>query len=207
MYKWQHIYMPWLLYGLLALKVRRLTVAGRALLLSPTPLFPSHLLPLQVRVDDIYCEWRLCMHAPSSLSNSAPPAGTWVTRLSGHIRVNHYDPMLERMVLVKAVWAAWRIALPLLVWQGVSPAEYWLLFLVAELASGYWLAWNFQVCMGGKRGARVKLPGVMGGERGARVEHIRIGGEKRTRVEFMFPAPHPLPQRRCLCRSRTSLRG
>ena len=67
-YKWQHIYMPWLLYGLLALKARWLTGAGRVeRCYSAPPLSSSHLLPLQVRVDDIYCEWRLCMHAPSSL--------------------------------------------------------------------------------------------------------------------------------------------
>lgn len=67
-----------------------------------------------------------------------------MSRLSGHIRVNHYNSMFYRMVVTKAVWAAWRIGVPLLLWQRVSPLEYWTLFLIAELASGYWLAINFQ---------------------------------------------------------------
>ena len=45
---------------------------------------------------------------------------------------------------MKLVWTAWRIGVPLLV-LGVPLSTYWGLFLIAELASGYWLAFNFQV--------------------------------------------------------------
>ena len=63
---------------------------------------------------------------------------------AGPIRVNMYDNPLYRVVFTKAVWAAWRIALPLLLW-GVPLSTYIALFIIAELASGYWLAFNFQV--------------------------------------------------------------
>jgi hypothetical protein len=49
-----------------------------------------------------------------------------------------------RAALVKAVWFSWRVLVPLLVWR-VPLGTYAGLFLLSELVSGYWLAWNFQV--------------------------------------------------------------
>jgi hypothetical protein len=46
--------------------------------------------------------------------------------------------------LVKLVWVIWRILVPLFVFN-VPASQFWPMFLVAELASGYWLAFNFQV--------------------------------------------------------------
>ena len=58
--------------------------------------------------------------------------------------MNYYDSPLIRLYAVKIFWALWRIVLPLAVFR-VPMAEFWVTFLVAELASGYWLAFNFQV--------------------------------------------------------------
>jgi fatty acid desaturase len=69
---------------------------------------------------------------------------TWLEGMNGPIRVNHYSNPWLRMVATKLVWAAWRIGYPLAV-AGVPHASFWPLFLVTELASGAWLAWNFQV--------------------------------------------------------------
>jgi len=64
--------------------------------------------------------------------------------MSGPVRVNMYNSPWIRLVLTKAVWAAWRIAIPLALWR-VPLGQFAALFLIAELASGYWLAWNFEV--------------------------------------------------------------
>ncbi len=42
------------------------------------------------------------------------------------------------------MWVIWRILVPLFVFN-VPASQFWPMFLVAELASGYWLAFNFQV--------------------------------------------------------------
>lgn len=66
------------------------------------------------------------------------------SNMSGPVRVNHYNPPWFRVGVTKAVWAAWRIALPLLLWR-VPAAQFWQLFAIAEVTSGFWLAWNFEV--------------------------------------------------------------
>jgi hypothetical protein len=65
-------------------------------------------------------------------------------RQNGAIRVNYYDSPWVRLLLVKTVWCLWRIVVPLLVF-GVPLSTFLVLFFVAEFASGYWLAFNFQV--------------------------------------------------------------
>jgi len=67
-----------------------------------------------------------------------------IARTNGAIRVNEYDNFWIRIGLTKVVWAAWRILVPLFVFQ-VPAAQFWTMFLVSELTSGYWLAFNFQV--------------------------------------------------------------
>jgi fatty acid desaturase len=69
---------------------------------------------------------------------------TWYKRVSGPIRVNYYDSALVRTLLNKTVWVAWRFYLPLAV-LNIPHAVFWPLFAISELASGYWLAWNFEV--------------------------------------------------------------
>ena len=61
------------------------------------------------------------------------------------MRVNFYDSVFVRIILVKAQWLAWRVALPLMFLPQLPPAHFALLFAVAELSSGVWLAWNFEV--------------------------------------------------------------
>jgi len=82
------------------------------------------LLAMKVRVDDVLF--------------------VWLGGMNGPIRVNYYDSPLFRVFAVKGGWAAYRILIPLLV-LGV-PFKTWLaLFIISELTSGYWLAWNFEV--------------------------------------------------------------
>ena len=71
-------------------------------------------------------------------------AATWLARSSGPIRVNFYDSPAIRIVLTKAVWVAWRFVLPLAVLR-VPPALFWSTTALAELATGFYLAWNFEV--------------------------------------------------------------
>ena len=73
---------------------------------------------------------------------------TWLARTSGPMKVNFYDSALVRVFGVKLSWAAWRIALPLL-HAGLAPHNplptFLALFMITELMSGVWLAWNFEV--------------------------------------------------------------
>ena len=69
---------------------------------------------------------------------------TWLKLTSGPIRVNFYDSVFIRIFLVKGLWAAWRIYYPLFVLK-MDYKIFWFLFFVTELASGFWLAWNFEV--------------------------------------------------------------
>lgn len=64
--------------------------------------------------------------------------------MSGPVRVNAYNSLWHRIFLTKLVWAAWRIVLPLTLWK-VPAGQFWALFAIAELTSGFWLAWNFEV--------------------------------------------------------------
>lgn len=69
---------------------------------------------------------------------------TWLARTSGPIRVNFYDSVLVRVFITKGFWAFWRIYLPLYV-LNVPTASFWALFMISEVMSGLWLAWNFEV--------------------------------------------------------------
>lgn len=70
---------------------------------------------------------------------------TWGARTSGPIRVNLYDDPWFRLVVTKTFWLLWRVALPIYYFN--IPASHVLLcFLFVELTTGYWLAWNFEVC-------------------------------------------------------------
>lgn len=70
--------------------------------------------------------------------------GTYFDGSNGPIRVNYYDTMWFRIFFVKAVWAVWRIVVPLY-YLGVPASQYWGLFFITEVMTGYWLAFNFQV--------------------------------------------------------------
>lgn len=55
----------------------------------------------------------------------------------------HGRAYLDQLVS-KGFWVAWRILMPLLVWR--TPAlGFWLTFVVAEMSTGWWLSFNFQV--------------------------------------------------------------
>lgn len=69
-------------------------------------------------------------------------------RMNGPIRVNPISTQdYLRMICGKAVWAFYRIVVPLAIvaTQAVSMGEFWALFMVCEWCTGYWLAFNFQV--------------------------------------------------------------
>jgi len=71
--------------------------------------------------------------------------GTIIDGTNGAIRVNQqssYDLFMQ--AVTKSVWVLWRVALPLYFF-GVSSAAFWSTFFIAELATGYYLAFNFQV--------------------------------------------------------------
>jgi fatty acid desaturase len=68
--------------------------------------------------------------------------GTYLAKSNGPIRVNFYDSPLIRIWLVKAVFVLWRIVLPLMF---LDASNFLGLFIIAELTTGYWLAYNFQV--------------------------------------------------------------
>ncbi|CAM9286217.1 unnamed protein product [Phaeothamnion confervicola] len=64
---------------------------------------------------------------------------------NGPVRVNpHSAWRWFQLFFAKAVWAAWRIGVPLAVF-GVPPAQFWALFVLSEWITGYYLAFNFQV--------------------------------------------------------------
>lgn len=69
---------------------------------------------------------------------------TYLSGTNGPIRVNYYDNPWVRLAAVKASWVAWRFVLPMMVW-GVGLGEMALVSFVAEMMTGYWLAFNFQV--------------------------------------------------------------
>jgi fatty acid desaturase len=69
---------------------------------------------------------------------------TYVRRMSGPIRVNYYGPALLRLVAPKALWLGYRVLLPLLYFR-VPAATFWPCFVVWEMATGFYLAWNFEV--------------------------------------------------------------
>jgi len=70
-------------------------------------------------------------------------AAVWLAGMDGPVRVNYFDSPWLRVFAVKGSWLAWRIALPLAL--GQSWTELLALFVVAELVTGWWLAFNFQV--------------------------------------------------------------
>ena len=69
---------------------------------------------------------------------------TYLRRASGPIRVNYYGPALLRLVAPKLLWLGYRVFVPLL-YFGVPAATFWLCFAVWEAATGFYLAWNFEV--------------------------------------------------------------
>lgn len=69
---------------------------------------------------------------------------TYLRRMSGPVRVNYYGPALLRLVAPKALWLAYRVLLPLL-YLRVPAGTFWPCLAVWELATGFYLAWNFEV--------------------------------------------------------------
>jgi len=70
---------------------------------------------------------------------------TILDETNGSIRVNRQSPQdLFMQAVTKAVWAIWRIVVPLYVF-GVPHTHFWTTFLIAEFTTGYYLAFNFQV--------------------------------------------------------------
>eukprot|EP01138_Halocafeteria_seosinensis_P013788 gb/GECG01014080.1/.p1 GENE.gb/GECG01014080.1/~~gb/GECG01014080.1/.p1 ORF type:complete len:483 (+),score=35.56 gb/GECG01014080.1/:1-1449(+) len=82
------------------------------------------LLAFKVRIDDVFFIW-------------------W-NKFNGHIRVNFYESPWVRVFGVKALWFSWRIALALYLTQQTW-TQFAICFCIAELVSGFWLSWNFQV--------------------------------------------------------------
>ncbi len=66
--------------------------------------------------------------------------------MNGAIRVNYFGNSLTRLWAVKLFWVFYRVILPLAYFK-LGLAEFLLTFLLTELASGYWLAFNFQVTL------------------------------------------------------------
>ena len=69
---------------------------------------------------------------------------TFVDRTSGPIRVNFYGGFWQRVVAPKVFWATYRVAIPLFVW-GVPASTFFPLFLLSEVFTGFYLAYNFEV--------------------------------------------------------------
>lgn len=65
-------------------------------------------------------------------------------KTNGPLRVNWYSNVFWRIFVSKAVWVAWRFLLPIYVLH-VPVGEVLALAAVADVMSGYWLAYNFQV--------------------------------------------------------------
>ena len=126
MYKYQHVYLP-VLYGLLAIKFRMQDVTDTFMTYVALRDFLLH--------GACVSSWRrhfaVVRRFPNRNSNGA-------------VRVNYFDTWVVRLLAVKVFWLTWRVILPLAVF-GVPAGQFLALFLVAELASGYWLAFNFQV--------------------------------------------------------------
>jgi fatty acid desaturase/cytochrome b involved in lipid metabolism len=71
--------------------------------------------------------------------------GTILDGTNGTIRVNQQSAHdLFMQLVTKCVWVVWRILVPLYVFQ-CSHFDYWTTFFIAELMTGYYLAFNFQV--------------------------------------------------------------
>lgn len=65
---------------------------------------------------------------------------------NGPIRVNPISvPDYLRLVSSKAVWAFYRIVVPFVFFKACTLKEFALFFMITEMATGYWLAFNFQV--------------------------------------------------------------
>lgn len=70
---------------------------------------------------------------------------TIVDGTNGNIRVNQqssHDLMMQ--FITKSVWVLWRIVVPMMLF-GCGQLDYWATFFIAELTTGYYLAFNFQV--------------------------------------------------------------
>jgi fatty acid desaturase/predicted heme/steroid binding protein len=64
---------------------------------------------------------------------------------NGAIRVNQQSSRdLFMQFVTKCTWVTWRILVPLYVFH-VPSVTFWVTFLIAELVTGYYLAFNFQV--------------------------------------------------------------
>ena len=66
------------------------------------------------------------------------------SKTNGAIRVNFYDDPLIRVFAVKAFWLGWRVFAPLFLFH-VPLTEFLIGFILTELSSGWYLAFNFQV--------------------------------------------------------------
>lgn len=69
---------------------------------------------------------------------------TWLEGYNGPVRVNMYANPYLRIALIKVIWVGWRILLPMYAFN-VAASQVWTAWLLAELATGYYLAFNFQV--------------------------------------------------------------
>ena len=70
---------------------------------------------------------------------------TLIKRTNGITRVNPmHGTSFAEQIASKCFWASWRILMPLLLWR-VPALQFWSLFVVSELVTGWWLAFNFQV--------------------------------------------------------------
>jgi fatty acid desaturase len=65
-------------------------------------------------------------------------------RMSGPVRVNLPRAVLGRLLLAKAAWLAWRVVMPLALWR-MPAAHFAACFLVTDVVTGFWLAYNVQV--------------------------------------------------------------
>lgn len=70
--------------------------------------------------------------------------GTYFDRSNGPIRVNYTGNAMLRLWLPKLAWVAWRVLLPLFVFN-VPTSTFWALFFLTEFVAGWYLAFNFQV--------------------------------------------------------------
>jgi len=72
--------------------------------------------------------------------------GTMIAGENGRIRVNDLG-MTERLgqVTSKLFWLSWRFVLPIMYCELASVSQFLLLSLLAEVTTGYYLTFNFQV--------------------------------------------------------------
>jgi len=70
---------------------------------------------------------------------------TIVDQTNGAIRVNQQSTHdLAMQAFTKCFWVVWRLLVPLM-WFQCDAWSFWSTFLIAELVTGYYLAFNFQV--------------------------------------------------------------